>query len=108
MAPFLLGRPRDIALVYKYDWENGGEADLAFLCDPSGNVYAVQVVRSNAILPPYTVANTSISILGNFLLEGFKNQMTPAQVQQARQFIDNPNARGLLEMELKLQQAFGR
>jgi hypothetical protein len=34
--------------------------------------------------------------------------MSKEDVQQVRQFIDNPNARGLLEMSLKLQQSLTR
>jgi len=102
-------KPGDFALVYRFNWENDGITDLAFLCDSKGFVYQVQVTYTNAFLSqPFALANASISVVGNLFLEAFRDQMTPNEIQQARQMIENPNARGLLEMSLKLQQTFGR
>ena len=102
-------KPGDFALVYRFNWDNDGITDLAFLCDSKGYVYQVQVTYTNAFLSqPFALANVSINLVGNVLLEAFRDQMSPNELQQARQMIDNPNARGLLEMSLTLQQNLGR
>lgn len=102
-------KPGHFALVYQYNWESDGVTKLAFLCDSDGKIYSVQVLSTNAFLQqPYALANTSITVIGNLILEAFRDQMSKEDVQQVRQFVDNPNARGLLEMSLKLQQTFGQ
>ena len=88
-------KPGDFALVYRFNWDNDGVTDVAFLCDSKGYVYQVQVTYTNAFLSqPFGVANLSINVVGNVLLEAFRDQMTPQEIQQARQMIDNPNAKG--------------
>ena len=102
-------RPGHFVLVYDFVWQPGGETTLAFFCDPKGNVYAVQVDKSNGVLQaPYAVANLTIQVVGNLVLDQFRNQMTNMEIQQAEQSINNPNARGLLELNLKLEQVFGQ
>jgi len=103
------GKPGDFALIYRFNWENDGISDVAFLCDGAGIVYEVQVTYTNAVLQqPFAVANLSINLLGNALLGAFRNQMQPEEIQRAQQFIDSANARALLGMSLRLQQSFGR
>ena len=78
-------KPGDFALVYRFNWEKDGITDLAFLCDSKGFVYQVQVTYTNAFLSqPFALANASINIVGNVLLDAFRNQMTPNEVQQAQ------------------------
>ena len=102
-------RPGDFALVYRFNWENDGITDLAFWCDSRGYVYQVQVTYTNAFLSqPFALANASINIVGNLLLEAFRGQMSQDEIQRATQMINNPNARGLLELALRLQQNLGR
>ena len=36
------------ALIYRFWWENDGLTDVAFLCDPRGNVEEVRVTYTNA------------------------------------------------------------
>jgi hypothetical protein len=101
-------KPDDFALVYRFNWEKDGITDVAFLCDSKGYVYEVQTPYSNAFLsPPFALANISINVVGNLLIEAFRDQMTPQELQDARRMIDNPNARGLLQMNLRLQQSLG-
>lgn len=101
-------RPKDFALVYRMNWERDGETDVAFLCDAKGNVYEVQIIRSNAQLQqPYALANLSIAVVGNLVIEAFRDRLSDDEMRQLRGMIDNPNARGLLEMSLQLQQRFG-
>jgi len=102
-------KPGDFALVYRYNWENDGITDLAFLCDSKGYVYGVQVTYTNAFLSqPFGLANASITVVGNLLLEALRDNMTADEIQQVRRMIDNPDSRGLMVMSLKLQQNLGR
>jgi hypothetical protein len=101
--------PGRFALVYTYDWNDDGWTELAFLCDRRGNVYQVQVVDTNAVLnQPFAVANATIKILGNLLIEAFKDNMTADERKQVQKAVDDADAKGLLEMSLKLQQTFGK
>ncbi len=94
------------ALVYEYEWADDGETQLAFLCDARGNVYKVQVMQTNAIFQqPFALANLSIKIVGEALLEAFKKKMTEDEVRQVRRFIDNADAKGLMELSLRLRQS---
>ena len=102
-------QPAHFALVYRMNWENDGVTNVAFLCDGKGSVYEVQILGTNAILQqPYTLANASITIVGNLILEAFRDRLSEEEMRQVKAMIDNPNARGLLEMGLKLQQTFGQ
>lgn len=104
-----LNQPGHFAMVYRFKWENDGLTDIAVDCDAQGSVYQVRVLSTNAILQqPYALANASISVVGNLIVEAFREKMTAQELQQVRGFIDNPNARALLEINLKLQQAFGK
>jgi hypothetical protein len=101
--------PGRFALVYAFDWENGGATDVAFLCDRRGNVYGVRALETNAILSqPFVLANASIKLLGNALIAALGDNMTAADKRQAQQAVDGADAKGLLEMSLKLQQAWGK
>lgn len=103
----VVGKPADFALIYRFNWENDGISDVAFFCNKSGNIYEVQVPYTNARLQqPFVLANASIKLLGDVLLEAFRERMTQDEINQARQVIDNANARGLLAVSLGLQQAF--
>jgi len=98
-------KPGDFALIYRFSWENDGISDVAFLCDGAGVVYDVQATFTNGILQqPFSVANLTINLLGKALLDSYRDQMQPEEIQRAQQFIDNANARGLLAMSLRLRQ----
>jgi len=104
-------RPGHFAVVYRFDWEcNGkGKTDVAFFCDAKGNFYGVRVLWTDAVIQqPFVFANASIALVGNAVLAAFRDQMTPNQIQQAQQFINNADAKGLLEISLTLQQALGQ
>jgi hypothetical protein len=97
------------ALVYDYSWEGDGNTQIAFLCDQRGDVYEVQILRTNAVLSqPYAVAKLSIDVLGNALLEAFKDNVSSSDRAQLQTMIRNADPKAILEMGLKLRQAFGR
>jgi hypothetical protein len=101
--------PGHFAVIYAYDWNKDGTTDVAFLCDRRGNVYEVKVLASNAIInQPFAVADATIQLLGNLLIEAFKDNMTAEDRKQVRKAVADADAKGLLETSLKLQQAFGK
>jgi hypothetical protein len=101
--------PGQFALVYSYDWNKDGTTEAAFLCDRRGNVYRVQVLDSNGIInQPFAIGNATIKILGNVLIEAFKDQMTAEEKKQLRKAVDDADTKSLLELSLKLQQTFGK
>lgn len=101
--------PGHFALIYTFDWNADGTSDVAFLCDRRGNVYEVQVIDHNAVInQPFGVANATIQILGNLIIEAFKDQMTADEKRQIQKAVDGADAKSLLEMSLKLQQTFGK
>jgi len=101
--------PGHFALVYEFAWEDDGRTTLAFLCDASGGVYDVQVVRTNAVFSqPYVLANGAIKVLGNLLIEAFKDNMKPEERQFVQKLVDEADAKGMLVWSLKFQQALGR
>ncbi|MCI0456723.1 MAG: hypothetical protein L0Z62_07060 [Gemmataceae bacterium] len=101
--------PGHFALVYSFEWAEDGKTDLAFLCDARGNVYEVQVVRTNAeINQPWVFAKATIQVLGNALIEAFRDNLTPTQRQAIQTAVNNADVRNLLAWSLNLEQALGR
>ena len=98
--------PGYFALVYTYDWDNNGQSDVAFLCDNKGNVYEVQVVRSSGF--PFVSANLTVKVLGNTLIQAFKDKLTEADKKDLQTIVDNADAKAMLEWSLKFQQSLGR
>jgi hypothetical protein len=97
------------ALVYDYSWQDDGKTQIAFLCDEQGDVYRVQIMRTNAkFSQPFAVAKLSIDLLGNALLEAFKEKMSETDRAQLQTLIRDSNPQAILELGLKLRQAFGR
>jgi hypothetical protein len=97
------------ALVYTYKWEDDGKTRVAFLCDAKGNVYEVQIVETNAeFQAPFVRANVSIKVIGNLLIETFKNDLKEGQRKELQKFVDDADAKSMLEWSLKLQQTLGK
>jgi len=100
----------NFALVYEYKWKSteNGVTDVAFSCDSDGNIYEVSIVYTDAVLnQPFLMANLSIKVLGNLLLENYADKMSKEDRRLAQQLVDNPNAKRLLELSLRIEQAFG-
>jgi hypothetical protein len=102
--------PGEFALVYQFTWHGGtGKTTLAFLCDKKGNVEQIQALSSNAVLsPPFDLAKLSIAVLGETLLEAFKQQLDANDRMQIRAVVQNADPHALLEIGLKYRQAFNR
>jgi hypothetical protein len=93
------------ALVYRFHWENDGITDLAYLCNEAGKVYRVQVMYTNAVFSqPFGLANAAIKVLGNALIEAYKNNMSDPERKIVQKLVDSADAKGLLEWSLKFEQ----
>ena len=93
-------------LVYRYEWDEDGTTDLAFLCDWRGNVYKIDVLKHNAIIQqPFAMADLTIKLLGNVVLGAFGDGMTAKDRLELRRLIDAADSRGLLLAYVKLAQA---
>lgn len=92
------------ALVYRFYWEDDGVTDVAFLCMPNGTIYGSEVTYTNAIFSqPFALANLSIQLLGNAMIESNRDNMQDADVRAARELVQAVNAHGLLNLWLRLQ-----
>lgn len=98
--------PGHFALLYDFNWENDGATRLGFLCDEDGDVYGVQVIKTNAILsPPYSLAKLSISLLSELILEAFKDDISSADRKELQTFVRSADPESILELGLKLRQS---
>ncbi|HLJ28642.1 MAG TPA: hypothetical protein VKY85_18180 [Candidatus Angelobacter sp.] len=97
------------ALVYRLFWNDDGVTDIAYRCYPNGNVYAVKIMYTNAEgNQPFLWANVSIQVLGNLLIDAYKDKLSVDDRRQLQKLVDNADAKGLLEWSLKLDQFFWR
>jgi hypothetical protein len=99
------GSPNDFALVYRFNWEDDGITDVAFLCDRRGSVYEVQIMDTNAVFSqPFFVAKASISILGHSIVEYYKDKLSEEDRRQLHKFVSDADVKGMLEWSLRLDQ----
>jgi len=97
--------PGRFALVYRFSWDKDGSSDVGFLCDSNGRVYGVRIVSSNAILQqPFFFANKTIQVLGNLVISALKDNMSEEETNAVQQFVNEADAKGLLELVLRLEQ----
>jgi hypothetical protein len=93
------------ALVYRFKWEDDGVTDVAFLCNNNGYVYRVRIDSTNAqASPPFFWANLSIAVLGHGLIELYKDRLSENDQRQLHALVRDADAKGLLELSLKLEQ----
>jgi hypothetical protein len=97
------------ALVYDFRWEGDGRTQLAFICDPHGHVYGVQVLDSNGVLnAPFALSKLSLDVVGKALMEAFKDQMSSGDRARLQTLISNADPKALLQMLLQIRQAVER
>ena len=74
-----------------------------------GSVYRVQIMATNAVRSqPFILANVAIQVLGNLLIEANKAKMSESQRKLVQTFVDDADAKGMLEWSLKFQQMVDR
>jgi len=93
------------ALLYRFKWEDDGITDVGFLCNSRGYVQSVQIVYSNGELNrPFVLANIAITVVGNTLIQAYKDKMTEDDRRFVQRMVDNADAKSLLEWSIRFQQ----
>ena len=76
--------------------DNDGVTDIAPFCDDKGSVYDTRVLNTNAVVQqPYTLANATIQVLGNLLIQAFKDQTSEQDLKTVQRFVDSADTEGL-------------
>lgn len=93
------------ALVYRFNWEDDGVTDVAFLCNSSGRIYEVQMMKSNGVLQrPFAVADMTIQVLGDAILKAMGNDLKEKDRADLKRLVDSADSHGLLVAYLRLGQ----
>jgi len=95
--------PDQVALIYRYHWEDDGVTDIAFFVNQDGKIVGTSIVSTNAELSqPFFLANLSIQVVGRMVINS-NDQMTDADRRLALKLVDDADAHGLLNLWLRLQ-----
>jgi hypothetical protein len=91
-------------------WETTGPGYtiVVLTFDPDGNLSATRIVDTDAYVPAYYVASKSIEILGNALLDHYKDQLTDIQMALLRKIVKAADAKSLMELSLAVEQFTGQ
>lgn len=95
-------------ITYKYLWSDDGWTSVQFTFDDNGSLTGLNVIDSNGVVQaPFLVANGTIQLVGQAVVEAEKGQITESRRQLLQKFVDEADARGLLVTELEIDQAMG-
>jgi hypothetical protein len=99
--------PDKFALVYRFHWEDDGVTDVAFLCNGSGRVYQVKMVKTNAVLQqPFALADMTIRVLSDVVISAMGDNLKEKDRAEVQRLVDAADSRGLLVAYLRLEQIF--
>lgn len=103
-------KPGEFALKYTFQWGNdGGETTLTCFFTPSGSFISSSMTYTNATLNrPFLLANASIQILGNAILEAKKDDMSAADRRDLQRMVDDADAHAMMNWLLKLGSSVNR
>ena len=103
--------PGDFALAYEFVWDAGGghgHTTIAFFFDGNGSYEGSRVLKTDAVFnQPFELAKLSIQVVGQLLIEAFGDQMQDNDRRILRELIDRADAKGLLDLQIKLRQGLG-
>jgi hypothetical protein len=95
--------PKRFGLVYRFRWDNDGLTDVAFLCDESGLIYAVQVLKTNAgMSKPFFAADAALAVGSFGIAAALDDRLTPEQKQSLIDTARQADAKASLESALGL------
>lgn len=95
--------PGQVALVYRYHWEDDGVTDVAFFVDQSGTIVGTWLGNDNGVLSqPFALANLSIQVLGRMVINS-DDKMSQNDRELAIKLVDQADARGLMNLWLRMQ-----
>lgn len=85
-----------------------GTTDIAFAFDGDGNFYGLKVIYTNAEWnQPFFMANVSIRVLGNLIISNYRDNMTEEDRKLVQKLVNDADAKSLLELSLRIEQALG-
>ena len=91
-------------------WETTGPGYtiVALSFDSSGSLSGTRIVDTDAFVPSFYVASKSIEILGNALLDQYKDQLSDIQLNLFRKIVKAADAKSLMELILVIEQLSGQ
>ena len=98
------------ALMYRFDWTTTGTGDTEswFVFNAAGQFDHLEVVSSTGLInQPFLMANVSISLIGNLIIEKYQDRLSVTDRRLLQRLVDDADAKGLLEWQLRVDQALG-
>ncbi len=95
------------ALLYQFNWDRDGLTDVAFVCDPSGAISHLQVMKTNARgSPPFALAQIGGQFLSGVVqkLADDDDKMSPEDKATLKELVANPDVKKLLDFYLRAGQ----
>ena len=96
------------AVIYDFVWDaNGkGHTRVAFYCDKQGTITGIKVLYYDAYVnTPFTFAEGAIHVVGQLVIEAFRDQMSSSERRTAESLVRSADAKGLLTLGLALRQS---
>jgi hypothetical protein len=91
-------------------WETTGPGYtvVALSFDSGGSLSGTRVVDTDAFIPSFYLASKSIEILGNALLDQYKDRLSEIQLNLFRKIVKAADAKSLMELILAIEQLAGQ
>ena len=102
--------PGHFALKVVYDWKTsfGDNSTTAIIFfDEKGTIYDVRADTTSIISQPFVLADATIQVLGNALLQAFGEKMSQDDRKQLQKIVDAADAKALMIFGLNLQMRTG-
>jgi hypothetical protein len=95
--------PGEVALIYRYHWEDDGVTEIGFFVNQSGTIVGTWLGKDNGVFSqPFALANLSIQVVGRMVINS-DDKMSATDRELAVKLVDNADARGLLNLWLRMQ-----
>lgn len=102
---YVPGDNGSFTIFYDFPWEDNNSTTVAFDADADGTVHSVSVAQDTSSFPAFVGANLLIQVLGNMVIDSYKDKMTDEQRNKAQQLVRDTDAKGLMELWLQLGTA---
>ncbi len=102
--------PGHFALKVVYDWKTSfgdNSTTSIFFFDEKGTIYDIRADTTSIISQPFVLADATIQVLGNALLQAFGDQMSQDDRKQLQKIVDAADAKALMIWGLNFQMRTG-
>lgn len=97
-----------VKVVFEWSTAFGDNTSTAtYFFDEMGDIYDVQVTTTSILSQPFELANATIQVLGNIILEAMKDQISAKDRADIQKAIDEADAKKLMITGLNLQKRLG-